>query len=315
LSLTSLQNEILDLKKTHGITLLAHFYQPLAIQQVADYIGDSLGLAEIARDKITTPNIVFAGVKFMAETASILNQSKRVYSPDPHAMCPLADYLNAEIIQKYKMQYPSAPVVVYVNTTAETKAVADVCCTSSNALSIIQAVAKKWNTTTILFGPDKNLAAWVASQTKFNIISLPGNGNCPYHNDLTIQHVTHARKAHPDAMLLVHPESPMNVLELADYVGSTAGIEKEIVKVSNPTGYIIGTEIGMVDYLKEKYPSKQFFPLSVQAECKDMKKITLEKMVQLCRKIGTDSAVDYEIRVPGAVAENARKSIDAMFTL
>jgi quinolinate synthase len=307
--------EIKKLKKAKKVTIIAHFYQPIEVQQVADFIGDSLALAEIARDKIIDPNIVFAGVRFMAETASILNQQRRIFSPDPTALCPLADYLTPKKIQTYKKKYPNAPVVVYVNTTADVKAMADVCCTSSNALNIIPKAAKKWDTNTILFGPDKNLAAYIAQTTHLNIIPIPAKGNCPYHNNYKLKDIERARAENPKAKILVHPESPLTILNHADYVGSTAAIEKYVANTDHPEGYVIGTEVGMLDYLRWKFPTKKFFPLSSEAMCIDMKKITLQKIYDLLQKIGTPDADPFEIRVPSEIAQNAKKSIEMMFEL
>jgi quinolinate synthase len=305
-------DQILTLKKSKEVTILAHFYQSLEIQKIADYIGDSLGLAKIAKNNIETPYIVFAGVAFMAETASILNQAKTVLIPDQDAGCPLSDYLNPEIIAKFRQEYPYAPLVVYVNTTAETKAFADVCCTSSNAETVVKKIAAEHKTNTILFGPDKNLAAYVAQQTNFKIITIPGDGNCKFHNAFTITDVENSKKLHPNSPVLIHPESPMEVLKLADYVGSTAGIESYVESHESSEGFIIGTEVGMLAYLQQKFSQKTFYPMSEKCLCEEMKKITLEKILAVLEAIGTAEEKKYEIKVPLAIAKKAIISIDKM---
>ncbi|WP_371805048.1 quinolinate synthase NadA [Candidatus Lokiarchaeum ossiferum] len=308
----SLSDKIRRLKAEKGVTILAHYYQPLEVQKIADVMGDSLGLAKVAKNEIDTPYILFAAVKFMAETASILNQDKIVLSPELRAGCPLSNFINPSVISEYKSQYPKAPLIVYVNTTAQTKAAADVCCTSSNALTIVKNVAKDWKADNILFGPDKNLAAWVKQESGLNVIPVPPNGNCLVHNQFSIDHVHEARAAHPGAHLLCHPESPIEILRQADYVGSTSGMIQYVETHDIPAGFILGTEIGLSDHLQDKYPSKKLFPLSSDAVCRNMKKITLEKILLVLESIGTPQESQFEVRVPAEIAEKAVKSIDTM---
>jgi quinolinate synthase len=303
---------IKGLKQKKEVTILTHFYQPFEIQSVADYIGDSLELTKIARDQIKQPNVLFAGVRFMAETAAILNPDKNIFIPEGTACCPLADFLDPPIIDEFRGQYPYTPVVIYMNSTAETKAKADICCTASNALQIIQKITQEWKTDTILFGPDKNLADWVEAHTSINIIKMPGEGKCPYHDVFTIQDVQNARKDYPKAAILVHPEAPYDVLHAVDFVGPSISIERYVKGHKNPAGFVIGTDTNMVDYLRGRYPEKIFYPLSLTAFCVEMKKNSLEKMISTLEAIGTPQEQQYKIQVPPEIAERAKKSIELM---
>jgi len=307
-----ISEKILALKSEKGVTILAHYYTPLGVHKIADRIGDSLGLSKIAKNEVETDYILFAGVLFMAETASVLNPAKIILSPDKSAGCPLANFLSGEDIEKYKEKYPNIPVVVYVNTTAETKAHTDICCTSSNAVNISEKIAEEFNTDTILFGPDKNLASYVRKLTNLNIISIPGRGFCPRHNLFKKQDVLDARKAHPNASLIVHPEAPPEVQEMADYIGSTSGMINFVNDNENDSGYIIGTEIGLMEHLIWKNPSKNFFPLNTKSLCENMKKITLEKILSTLKSIGTPEEANYQVKVPSNIAQKALLSIDKM---
>lgn len=307
-----ISEQILALKRDKSVTILAHYYTPLGVHKIADRIGDSLGLAKIAQKEIDTKYILFAGVLFMAETASILNQSKIILSPDKTAGCPLANFLTGSDIEKFKIQYPDKPVVVYVNTTAETKAHADICCTSSNAININQKIANERHINTVLFGPDKNLASYVRNRTNLNIISIPGHGNCPRHDLFTVDDVRTIKKEHPQAVLLVHPESPPEVQALADFIGSTSGMVNYTSENESDEGYIIGTEIGLVDHLQWKYPSKKFFSLNIKSLCENMKKITLVKILKTLEMIGTPDEKLFEVKVPPEIMRKAIHSISKM---
>ena len=307
-----ISEKILALKSEKGVTILAHYYTPLGVHKIADRIGDSLGLSKIAKNEVETDYILFAGVLFMAETASVLNPAKIILSPDKSAGCPLANFLSGDDIEKYKEKYPNIPVVVYVNTTAETKAHTDICCTSSNAIKIAEKIAEEHNTDTILFGPDKNLASYVRKRTNLNIISIPGRGFCPRHNLFKKQDVLDARKAHPNASLIVHPEAPPEVQEMADYIGSTSGMINFVNVNENESGYIIGTEIGLMEHLIWKNPSKKFFPLNTKSLCENMKKITLEKIYSTLKSIGTPEEAKYQVKVPSNIVKKALLSIDKM---
>ena len=307
-----ISEKISALKTEKGVTILAHYYTPLGVHKIADRIGDSLGLSKIAKNEVETDYILFAGVLFMAETASVLNPAKTILSPDKSAGCPLANFLSGDDIEKYKEKYPNIPVVVYVNTTAETKAHTDICCTSSNAVNIAEKIAEEHNTDTILFGPDKNLASYVRNRTDLNIISIPGRGFCPRHNLFKKQDVIDARKAHPNASLIVHPEAPPEVQEMADYIGSTSGMINFVNEHENNSGYIIGTEIGLMEHLIWKNPSKKFFPLNTKSLCENMKKISLEKILRALESIGTPEEAKYQVKVPLNIVKKALLSIDKM---
>jgi quinolinate synthase len=307
-----ISEKILALKAEKNVTILAHYYTPLGVHKIADRIGDSLGLAKMAKNEVETDNIMIAGVLFMAETASILNQSKTILSPDKSGGCPLANFLSGNDIEKFKEKYPNIPVVVYVNTTAETKAHTDICCTSSNAIKIAQKIAEERKTDTILFGPDKNLASFVRERTDLKIISIPERGFCPRHNLFTKQNVINSRKDHPHASLIVHPESPPEVQHLADYIGSTSGMINYVNEHENEYGYIIGTEIGLMDHLIWKNPSKKFFPLNSKSLCINMKKMTLEKIYTVLKSIGTPEEAQHIVKVPSNIAQKALLSIDKM---
>jgi len=309
----TLHERIQALKREKNVTIVAHYYQPLAVQQVADYIGDSLGLAKITQT-VTTPNIIFAGVRFMAETASILNQEKKIFLPDPRAGCPLADFLTGDEIETFKLQYPGAPVVVYVNTTAETKAHADLCCTSSNALHIVQKAADLWQSKTILFGPDRHLASYIAGQTDLDVISIPGLGNCRVHNRFSLEDVRAARKTHPNAPLLVHPECPAEVQQEADYIGSTSGMLQYTRDHAGIHEFIIGTENGLVDHLRWKFPSKSYYPLNPSAICGNMKLNTIDKVLAALEAIGTEAESAHEVHVDPDLASQALQSIEKMLS-
>lgn len=305
-------HEINQLKTKLNVTILAHYYQPIEIQKIADYIGDSLGLAQKTQENNAVEYILFAGVHFMAETASILNQDKTILCPDLQAGCPLASFLSESVISDYKKAYPGAPLIVYVNTTAETKANAEVCCTSSNALKMVQKTAKIWKSNTILFGPDKNLANFIRENTSLEIITVPENGNCPVHNKISLLDVDRMKLKHPNASIIVHPESPIEVQKQAEFVGSTSQMLKYTQEHPNPNGFIIGTEIGLVDHLNWKYPTQKFFPLNPNSICKNMKKMSLEKIYDSLKSIGTPSQENYEVRVSPELAKRAKIPLERM---
>lgn len=307
-----LVQQIKRLKNQKKVALYAHYYQPIEIQKLADYIGDSLGLANVAREKEDSNYIILAGVHFMAETASILNQKKTVLSPNFQAGCPLASFLNPKTIEEYKKQYPKSPLVVYVNTTAETKAYSDVCCTSSNAVKVVEKVAEEWDTDTVLFGPDKNLATFVENRTKLKIIRVPQNGNCPIHNFITEKDVEKAKQKYPGASILVHPECTLVVQKLADYIGSTSQMLNFTRTHPNPAGFIIGTEIGLIEHLRWKFPQQSYYPLNSAAVCKNMKKINLENLLDALKAIDTPDQSKYEIRVESGTAAKAIQPLERM---
>ena len=306
LSEEELTSRIQKAKEEKNAIILAHNYQILEVQHVADYLGDSLGLSRIAA-QTDADVVVFCGVDFMAESAKILSPEKTVLLPEIKATCPMANMVTPEALMKAKEENPDDIVVAYVNTTARVKALVDICCTSANALNIVNTLGKK----EILFVPDKNLGYYIGKTTRAKI--KPWDGYCYLHNFFTVKDVLRARDAHPDAVFLVHPESPPEVVELADHVLSTSGMVKyvESIKSENEKrlGVIIGTEIGLVHQLQEKYPDIGIWPLSDFAVCGTMKMTTLPKV---CWSIETGN---YEINLPDDIIEKARLSLEKMIAI
>lgn len=295
-------DEILKLKKEKGFVLLAHNYQLPEIQEAADFVGDSLQLALFA-SKVPERNILFLGVDFMAELIKALNPDKRVIVPDPGATCPMANTLTVEIVEKFKEEFPGVPFVLYVNSRIECKALADVICTSANAVEIV----KKLPTDTVLFGPDKNLAEYVAERTGKKVIPVPGEeGFCPVHQ-FDPSSVDRIREAFPGVKVMVHPECPKAVRDKADFVGSTGQMEKYPTKEPSKV-FAVGTESGMIHKLSKVYPEKVFVPLE-EVVCENMKKNTLEKVLHALREEKT------EIVLPKDLIEKAKKPILRMFEL
>ena len=306
----NLKKEIRQLKDKNDVTILAHYYQTLDIQEIADYLGDSLGLSRTAKEKANAKNIIFSGVLFMAETASILNQEKRVLIPNKQACCPLADFLTPEIVQKFKKKYPELPVITYVNSTAAVKAVSDVCCTSSNSIDIVNKISKEYDVDSVLFGPDSNLGDYVSQNTKIRIISMPENGHCRTHSQLKVKDIIPLKEDNLEAKVLVHPECIREVREFADYVGSTAGMYK-YVKNSKVTEkkFIIGTEKGLMDRLAVDFIQKEFILAKKSLICYNMKKNTLESIFDILNNLDDE---EYEVRVPSEIAEKALRPIEKM---
>ncbi|MEM4086115.1 MAG: quinolinate synthase NadA, partial [Saccharolobus sp.] len=297
--LEELISYIKKLKRDKNAIILGHNYMDYAVQLVSDFTGDSYDLALKAMST-NASIIVFAGVYFMAEQAAALNPDKKVLSPDPKAGCSLSDALDVETLKKYKEMYPNAPVVLYINTSIYAKALADYIVTSSTAIKVVS----KLNADTILFGPDANLANYVKSKTKKNIITVPPNGRCIVHANYTKQIVELARKKYHGALLMAHPESPLEVLDAADFVGSTNQMIK-FAKESKYKEFIVATEIGMINALQLQVPDKKFYPLITTescacARCPYMAMITLDKI-----KNSLENEI-YEVRVPKDVAERAK---------
>ena len=293
-------------KKDRNAIVLAHNYQILEVQQVADYIGDSLGLSRIAAET-DADVVVFCGVDFMAESAKILSPEKIVLLPEITATCPMANMVSPEALMKAKEENPDDIVVAYVNTTARVKALVDICCTSANALNVINTLGKK----DILFIPDKNLGEYINKTTGAQMKMW--DGYCYVHNFFTVQDVRRVREAHPDAVFLVHPESPPEVVELADHVLSTSGMVKYVENITDNEekrrGVIIGTEIGLVYQLQHNHPDIGIWPLSDFAVCGTMKMPTLPKV---CWSIETGN---YEINLPDDIMEKARVSLEKMIAI
>jgi quinolinate synthase len=293
--------EIKRLKKERNAIILAHNYQIGEVQDIADYIGDSLGLSQRAA-QVEEEVIVFCGVHFMAETAAILSPKKTVLIPDVKAGCPMAEMITASELREWKKNYPGRKVVCYVNTTAEVKAECDVCCTSSNALKVVNAV----DGDEILFAPDKNLGAYVARFTKKNIISW--DGYCYVHNNILIKDVKLKKSLYPEAEVWVHPECRPEVIDIADKVLSTGQMVKE-ARETRKKEAIIGTEAGIIYRLKKENPEKNFYPAKDLALCYNMKKIDLKKVL-----IALKDMV-YKVEVPIEIGERARGAIEAMIRI
>lgn len=303
LTTRELQDEIIRLKKEKDICILAHAYQSHDIWEVADYVGDSYGLSvQAAKAKQST--VLMCGVRFMAETVKILSPQKRVLLSNSNAGCPMAEQMDVELISGVKKMYPDYTVVAYINTTSELKTICDVCVTSSSAVQIVKNIENK----NILFIPDCNLGKWVADQVPEKNIKLL-QGGCPTHVRMSKRDVEKARKAHLDALLLVHPECLPEVSELADYRGSTTGI-MDYAKKSDAKEFIIGTENSIVQHLQFACPDKQFYPLSRDCVCHNMKLTTLGDVYQCVKGTGGEEIkLDEEVRI------KAKRCIDTMLEL
>ncbi len=293
-----LKKEIHRLKQEKDAIILAHNYQIPEVQDIADFIGDSL---ELARKAATLENdvIVFCGVDFMAETAAILSPDKTVLLPAAEANCPMADMITAGELRVLKERFPDAAVVCYVNTTAEVKAESDICCTSSNAVKVVESLEED----RVIFVPDRNLGSYVARFTDKEI--LPWEGFCFVHDRITTLDVEEARRQHPDAEVLVHPECRAEVIDLADEVYSTSGMIKHVCTGPGKE-FIIGTEIGILHRMKKDCPDKECYPLSPQAICTTMKKTDLSRVYSSLENLTP------RIVVPEETADRARKAITRM---
>ena len=298
-----LQDEIIRLKKENDVCILAHAYQSHDIWEVADYVGDSYGLSQQAA-KATQKTVLMCGVRFMAETVKILSPEKKVLLSNPNAGCPMAEQMDVELISQVKEMNPGYTVVAYINTTSELKTICDVCVTSSSAVQIVKNIENK----NILFIPDCNLGHWVAEQVPEKNIKLL-QGGCPTHVRMSVKDVEAARKAQPDALLLVHPEFLPEVTEKADYKGSTTGI-MDYAKNSDAKEFIIGTENSIVQHLQFACPDKKFYPLSKDCVCHNMKLTTLGDVYDCVKGIGGE-----EIELSDEIREKAKRCIDTMLTL
>lgn len=298
-----IQQEIIRLKKEKDICILAHCYQSPEILEVADFVGDSFALA-VEASKIENKTVIMCGVRFMAETVKILSPDKTVILSNADAGCPMAEMMDKETIAQVKEQYPDYTVVAYVNTTSELKTICDVCVTSSSALNI----CKKIENDNILFIPDCNLGAWIAKQLPEKNFKLL-NGGCPTHARMSENDVKKAKEQHPDALFLVHPECRPEVVELADYAGSTTGI-MNYAKNSDAKEFIIGTENSIVTHLQLECPDKKFYPLSKNCICHNMKATTIVDVLNCCKgEFGEEITLDKEIY------EGAKRCIDEMIRL
>ncbi len=307
-TIAQIQQEIAEMKAQKDICILAHSYQGREIIEVADFTGDSYALS-VDASKVKNKNIIFCGVHFMAETAKMLSPDKNVYLSNMIAGCPMAEQMEPEMIEAIKAQDPERRVVAYINTTAALKTVCDVCVTSSSAVKIVSSMEDK----KILFIPDCNLGAFVQKACPDKDIKLL-QGGCPVHAAVTVQEAIKAKEAHPNALLLVHPECNPKVSELADYVGSTTGI-MNFAKKSDAKEFIIGTEISIAEHLQYECPDKRFYILSKKILCPNMKSTTLMDVYRLCKAIGTDEARENEIIMSDELINGAVKCINEMLRL
>jgi quinolinate synthase len=291
--------KISQLKKERNAVILAHNYQPGEIQDLADFCGDSLGLS-IEASKTDAEVIVFCGVKFMAETAAILSPEKTVLLPEKTAGCPMADMITAEQLRELKTKFPGAIVVCYVNSTAEVKAESDYCCTSSNAVAVVNSLPADKK---ILFVPDRNLGSFVAGRTGRDIELWPGY--CTTHVCITEDDIRKAKQEYPDAIVMSHPECTELVRKVSDELLSTGQMLK-FVKKNSAKRYIVATEKGIIHALKKENPNAEYIPATERAICPNMKKITIDKVITSLEEMKERIVVEEEIRV------RARKSLDRM---
>ena len=291
--------KIAELKKERDAIILAHNYQIGEVQDIADFVGDSLELSRKAA-AVKESVIVFCGVHFMAETAAILGPDKTVLLPDKNAGCPMANMINAEQLRELKAEHPEALAVCYVNSTAEVKAECDYCCTSGNALKLVGALPADRE---IIFVPDRHLGSFVAEKLDRELILWPGY--CATHVRITEEDIAEARKAYPGAPVIVHPECPKNLRDAADHSLSTGQMVAYAAE-SDSKEFLMGTEIGMLHRLKSDFPDKEFYPVTERAICPNMKKITVEKVLWSLESMETVIKVDED------VARRATKALENM---
>jgi quinolinate synthase len=322
---SSLQEQILEFKERKRAIILSHNYQRDEVQEIADFVGDSLELSRIAATK-DCEMIVFCGVHFMAESASILSPDKTVLLPEEEALCPMADMIRVDsprpvrkrfpgyenppayvfppeyTLRDIKREYPGVPVVAYVNTTADVKAESDICCTSANVVKVIDSLPGD----EVICVPDKNLSMWAARNTRKRVIAW--DGYCNIHERVSVEDVRQARAEHPNALVLAHPECRIEVLEIADHVTSTSGMLR-YAHVSDAREFIVGTEIGLMHRLRKENPEKEFWPLRKDMICPNMKKTTLKSILRAFQENTFVVKVPEEVRIP------AKRALDRMLEI
>lgn len=293
---SELAERIEQLKREKGAVILAHYYTTPEVQAVADFLGDSLALSVKARD-IDAPVILFAGVNFMAETAKVLSPNKKVLIPVPEAGCSLAESCEAAALAELKSKYPNHKVVSYVNTSVEVKALTDVCCTSTNALQVVQSIPAEQP---IIFAPDRNLGSYIQKLTgRENMIIW--DGACAVHEEFSLRKILELKQTHPAAKIVAHPECKAYIIEVADYVGSTAGI-LEFCGKDSAQEYIVVTEVGILAEMQKRYPEKTFIPAPPESgecscnECHYMKMVTLENILSCLEAESPEVHLDEDVR-------------------
>jgi quinolinate synthase len=289
------------LKQKKNVVILAHNYQRGEVQDIADFVGDSLELSQKAAET-DADMILFCGVHFMAETASILCPEKKVLLPDSHAGCPMANMITVEELLEEKKKHPKAKVVCYVNSSAEVKAESDICCTSANAVKVVESVAAE----EILFIPDEYLGRYVATQSRKKLIFWPGF--CPTHAKIQVEDILNLKKKYPFAVVMVHPECRPDVIALADQVLSTGGMLR-FAHETDAREIIVGTEMGIIHRLKKENAAKEFIAVTKTAVCPNMKLVTLEKMAKCLE------AESPEVKVPEDIRIRAKASVDRMLAV
>ena len=299
----SLVEEILALKKERNAVILAHNYQRPEVQDIADFVGDSLGLSRQA-SATDAKVIVFCGVDFMAETAAILNPGKTVLLPAEWALCPMAMLLHASDLASVQKENPGAETVLYINTHADVKALSDCICTSANADKVVNSMKSD----TIIFGPDRNLAYYVKKRSKKKIIVVPDRGLCPTHHMIQVEDVLKAKKMYPKAELVVHPEVIAEIQDMADHIASTEGMIK-YCKQSKASEFILGTEVGILHRMRKEIPEKKFHPACEMSVCTTMKMITLTHVRDSLKEM------KHKVTVPKETADKARKAIERMLAV
>jgi quinolinate synthase len=300
----NLTDKIVKLKKEKKAIILAHNYQRPEIQDIADYIGDSIELSRKAMNEKDAEIIVFSAVDFMAESAAILNPKKKVLLPTLGARCPMAQMLTVDEIKRWKALYPNAPVVLYVNTLASAKAHCDICCTSANAVEVINSLEAD----TVLFGPDRNLAEYVAEKTGKTLIPIPEWGFCPTHLLFQPEDVKVLKLRYPGAAVMVHPECSSEMRKAADFVGSTSKMCR-YARESSAKTFIVGTEEGLLHRLRKENPEKQFIVAYEGAVCPNMKLTTLDRLYASLKE------EKYVVKVPEHTAKKARIALERMFEI
>jgi quinolinate synthase len=300
----NLAERVLRLKSEKKAVILAHNYQRPEVQDVADYVGDSIELSRKAMEEKDAEIIVFAAVDFMAESATVLNPDKKVLLPTLGARCPMAQMLTVEEIKRWRALYPGAPVVLYVNTLASCKAHCDVCCTSANVVEVIESLDAE----TILFGPDRNLAEYAAEKTGKKLVPIPEWGFCPTHLLFQPEDVTVLKQRFPDAVVMVHPECSGEMRRIADFIGSTSKMCRYASESPAKT-FIVATEEGLLHRLRKENPEKQFFMAYEGAICPNMKLTTLERLYMSLRD------EKHVVKVPEDTAKHARAALERMFEL
>ena len=293
---SSLAQRIEELKREKNAVILAHYYTTAEVQAVADFLGDSLALSVKARD-IDAPIILFAGVNFMAETAKVLSPDKKVLLPVPEAGCSLAESCDAEAFAAFKAKYPDHKVVSYVNTSVGVKALTDVCCTSSNALQVVNSIPADQP---IIFAPDRNLGSYIQKLTGRDNMVL-WDGACTVHEEFSLEKILKLKEEHPAAKIVVHPECKAYIVKVADYVGSTAGI-LEYCGQSDADEFIVVTEAGILAEMRKRYPEKRFIPAPPEDstcacnECRYMKMVTLENILACLENESPEVELDEDVR-------------------